>query len=455
MIVVSHRGPVGFSADGAGGFTAQRGAGGVVSGLLPLLVGREHATWVAAAISKDDRAAVAAGMATVEGMDLHLLELDPDVHRLHYDIVSNSALWFLLHGLFDLPRRPRFDHRFEDAWEGYVAVNARFATEVASVANNAEIVLVQDYHLALVPGMLGEMRPDCRVLHFTHTPFCGPNSIRVLPDYASNALLSSMASSPCGFHTSRWRDAYLACAREVLGPAEASGARAFAASLGPDLGALQDVASSDAARSEVSALDNLVGNRAVVMRIDRIEPSKNIVRGFLAFDLLLQENASWRGRVVFVALLTPSREGLAEYLAYRSEVEQAAATLNARWGTDDWTPVIIDARDNYPRSIGALARYDVLLVNPVRDGLNLVAKEGPLLNQRDGVLCLSREAGAFEELAEAVIEVNPFDVLGTATALLQALEMSPQERSRRAKRLRSLAGARTPTDWLEDLLAQA
>lgn len=455
MIVVSHRGPVGFIADGDGEFTVQRGAGGVVSGLLPLLDGREHATWVAAALDDSDRAAVAAGKAVVDGIDLHLLALDPHDHRLHYDVISNSMLWFLHHGLFDLPRRPRLDRRFEEAWEGYVAVNKQFASEVANVATTEEIVLVQDYHLALVPGMLREQRPDCRVLHFTHTPFCGPNSIRVLPDHVATALMASMASAPCGFHTLRWRDSYLACAQEVLGRSlllETKQPSAFTAPLGPDIDALLSVASSDAARAESTTLGELVGDRAVIMRVDRIEPSKNIVRGFMAFDVLLQENASWHGRVVFVALLSPSREGLAEYLAYRSEVEQAAATLNNRWATGDWQPVIIDARDDYARSVGALARYDVLLVNPIRDGLNLIAKEGPLLNERDGVLCLSREAGAFEELNEAALEVNPFDILGTATAMLQALEMSSEERARRATRLRALAGARTPADWLEDLL---
>lgn len=458
MIIVSHRGPGGFTADGNGGFTVQRGAGGVVSGLLPLLDGREHATWVAAAIGDDDRAAIAAGKAVVDGIDLHLLALDPHAHRLHYDVVSNATLWFLHHGLFDLPSRPRFDRRFEEAWAGYVAVNEQFAAEVANVATEGEVVLVQDYHLALVPGMLSAQRPDCRVLHFTHTPFCGPNSIRVLPNYVATALMESMATAPCGFHTNRWRDSYLACAQEVLGSGGLRGveeARAFTSPLGPDSDALLSVASSDAALAETAALEELVGDRAVIMRVDRIEPSKNIVRGFMAFDLLLQENASWRGRVVFVALLSPSREGLAEYLAYRTEVEQAAAALNSQWSTGDWQPVIIDTRDDYARSVGALARYDVLLVNPVRDGLNLIAKEGPLLNKRDGVLCLSREAGAFEELGEAAVEINPFDVLGTATAMLQALDMPSEERARRATRLRALAGARTPADWLEDLLAHA
>src|SRR5205823_4101986 len=186
-------------------------------------------------------------------------------------------------------------------------------------------------------------------------------------------------------------------ARTALGP-NAAIPRPFAASLGPDVAALEDVASSRAARDAASALAETVGERLVVMRTDRIEPSKNIVRGFLAFDRLLEARPALRGRVVFVAMVYPSRQGLAEYLAYANEVAQTVARVNERWSTPDWTPIVLDDRDDFARSVAGLERYDVLFVNPLRDGLNLVAKEGPVCNRRDGVLCLSPEAGAYEEL---------------------------------------------------------
>ena len=154
--------------------------------------------------------------------------------------------------------------------------------------------------------------------------------------------------------------------------------------------------------AEIAALEERVGDRQLIVRIDRMELSKNIVRGFLAYDLLLEEHPELRERVTFAALLNPSRESLPEYLAYRNEVEQAAAQVNERWATPGWEPVILDQRDNYARSLAGLVRSDVLLVNPVRDGLNLIALEGPLANRRDGVLCLSREAGAHDELAARV-----------------------------------------------------
>ncbi|MDQ3946478.1 MAG: trehalose-6-phosphate synthase [Actinomycetota bacterium] len=453
MIVVSHRGPVSFSAEEDGTYRSSRGAGGVVSGLAPLLSGT-GATCVAAAISDDDRAAVKAGAATVPGFDLVLLDLDPRLHGLHYDVVSNGTLWPLFHGMFDLVRRPRFDGRFREAWDAYVAVNEAFAAAAAKAAGEGDVVLTQDYQLALVPGALRKARPDLALVHFTHTPFCGPEGIRVLPEAVASELCGSMGSVPAGFHTRRWVRNYAASAAEVLGPV-ARLTSPFAAALGPDPADLAEAAASPEAQAAAARFGEVVGDRAVVVRVDRLEPSKNIVRGFAVFDLLLESRPEWRERVVFVALAYPSRENLPEYLAYRQEVEQAARRVNQRWGTDDWQPVVLDTNDDYPTSVAALGGYDVLMVNPVRDGLNLVAKEGALLNRRDGVLCLSRGAGSFDELADAAIEIHAFDVLQGASALHAALSMSGAERATRARRLRELAGARTPAMWLDDLLAHA
>jgi trehalose 6-phosphate synthase len=155
---------------------------------------------------------------------------------------------------------------------------------------------------------------------------------------------------------------------------------------------------------------------------------------------------------VFAAMVYPSRIGLAEYQAYRQEVLSLAEAMNAKWGSPGWTPILVDARDHYPTSVAALRRYDVLLVNPLRDGLNLVAKEGPLVNERDGVLVLSRQAGVWDELAAHALGVNPFDVSGTAAAIARALDLPPAERESRAAGLRDAASARTPLDWFDDLL---
>jgi len=454
VIVVSNRGPFRFTTDGAGTFTPHLAGGGLASALRPLLVDPDlDTTWIAAALGDGDRAAARTGAVHAPGVDLVLLDLDPEHARLHYDVVSNQTLWYLHHGMFDLVRQPRFDHRFREAWDSYVAVNRAFADAVVSRAPHRDVVLVQDYHLALVPGMVTSDRPDLRVVFFTHTPFCGPNSIRVLPTDVADALLRSMTAVPCGFHTERWARAYASSAKEVLGSGTV--VRTFAASLGPDRDALDEVVQSNAGHAARRALDALAGDRRMIVRIDRLEPSKNIVRGFAAYDRLLERHPQWRTNVVFVALLNPSREALAEYVAYRQEVEQAADAVNARWATDTWRPVTLDTRDDYAGSIAALERYDVLLVNPIKDGLNLVAKEGPLCNERDGVVCLSPEAGAFDELRSAVVEVHPYDLEQNADALHRALVMPADERADQARRLAALAGARTPRRWLEDQVRAA
>ena len=450
MIVVSNRGPATFVRAEDGSFRARRGSGGLAGTLGRLLSGGADGPvgWVAAAMTDDDRAAAAAGSTALPDISLQLLALDPRQHRLHYDVVSNATLWFLHHGLFDLPRRPRFDERFLEAWDAYVAVNQAFADRVVDTAPGGDIVLVQDYHLALVPGDLIARRPDLRVVHFTHTPFCGPNSIRVLPDDVSRAICESMATVPCGFHSRRWARAYEACVEIVLGD-DHPRAATFASPLGPDPADLGDAIDSPEGRAALEALETNLGDRQLLLRSDRVEPSKNIVRGFLAFDTLLDRAPEWRDRVVFVAMLNESRQGLPEYQAYRQEVEQAADRVNERWGRSDWEPVVMDLRDDFPRSVAGYARYDALLVNPLKDGLNLVAKEGPMVNRRDGVVCLSPEAGAYDELGPAVLEAHPYDLDQTASALDTALSMPADARREQAIRLRDLASVHTPASWLQ------
>ena len=455
VVIASNRGPLSFRHDDEGQLVAARGAGGLVSGIAPL-VEDLRATWVAAAISEADREAAAgagpAGVVEAEGLRWRSLTIDPQTYRMAYDVVSNGTLWFLHHGLFDLPRRPRIDRHWKEAWVAYRDLNRLFAQAITDEAADGATVLVQDYHLALVGTWLAQDRPDLHTVHFSHTSFCGPQSVRVLPADCAEELLAGMASHrACGFHTARWARAFSACCQDVLGFQPAT----FVAPVAADEADLQAVAASDACAAEARWVEEVVGDRKLVLRTDRTELSKNLLRGFHAYDELLRSRPEWRGRVVFVALVYPSREGLPEYLAYQQEVESLVQQVNGTWATPGWTPIVLDSADNYPRTVAALQRYDVLLVNPVRDGLNLVAKEGPILNGNDGVLALSREAGAWDELGEWAVEVNPYDVDGTAEALAAALTMDPAERAHRATGLRKAALARTPRDWLDDQLRAA
>ncbi len=452
LVIVSNRGPVSFQLGDDGAPVARRGAGGLVSGLAPLVRGTE-ALWVAAAMSDGDRVVAERGVTEAEGFRVRLLATDPDRWATHYDTVCNEALWFVHHGLFDQVYGPAWPPGWvEGAWAEHRAVNHAFAEAVAADAPRDAVVLVQDYHLCLLAPVLRERRPDLALVHFSHTPFAPPHWLRWLPAVAGAELMAGLAAhDACGFHSARWEADFLAC----CGDAGVDAPRTFVAPLGPDRDDLEAVASGAACASAAADLEGLVGDRAFIVRVDRIELSKNILRGFDAYDALLAAEPERRGKVVFGAFVYPSRAGVPAYDAYRQAVVRRVEEINERHGTPDWQPILLDARDDFPRSVAALARADVVVVNPVRDGLNLVAKEAMLLNHRDAQLVLSPEAGAWDELGAAAFAADPFDLGATAGALADALDAPPDERARRAALLRDAALARTPADWLADQLAAA
>lgn len=450
IVIVSNRGPVTFACDDAGRLTSRRGAGGLVSGIGPLL-SASGATWVAAAMTAGDREAAARGVVDADGFRVRLLALDPATYRLAYDVVCNSVLWFVHHGLWDLSREPVFDDSWPAAWAAYRVVNHAFADAVAETAPPGAVVLLQDYHLCLVATRLRELRADLTCVHFTHTPFAPPTWLDVLPRAAAEELLAGLAAHrACGFHTHRWADDFAASAAGAgLAPTT------FVSPLASDPADIRAVAASPSCAAALAGLEARVGDRAVIGRVDRMELSKNLLRGFLAYDLLLRHHPEHRGRVVFVAFAYASREGLSSYAAYHRSIDALVAEINDRWGDDDWQPIVLEVDDDHPRSVALLRRADVLLVNPIRDGLNLVASEGALVSERHAVLALSPEAGAWERLHPAALAAPPFDVSATAEVLHRALTMPASERAERAAALRGLAEGRHPADWLADLMAAA
>ena len=452
VVIVSNRGPLSYRVDG-GELVATRGAGGLVSGLAPL-VEEGRARWIAAALSDGDRVAAESGRTSAEGLSVDLLAVDPDDLRQAYDVISNRTLWFLHHGLYDLTRDPAFDTDWWDAWAAYRRINESFARAVVDTAAEGAAVLVQDYHLTLLGPTVAAHRPDLSLVHFHHTPFAGPDTLRVMPPAARDEMLGALASlQACGFHTDDWAANFRDDVERWIGAG--TSAAVFTSSLSTDPDDIRATAASVECRGQFEELDRRLGDRRLIVRVDRMELSKNIVRGFRAYDLLLERRPDLRGRVVFLACCYPSRLNVPEYARYRDEVESAARSVNERWGTDDWTPIELETDDDYSRSVAALRRYDVLLVNPIRDGLNLVAKEGPLVNERDGRVVLSTEAGAWSELAPAVRGVAPFDLCDTADALAESLDLSPSAGAARAAELRTLVERRTPSDWLADQLAAA
>lgn len=458
ILLVSNRGPISFRTTGSGESVAVRGAGGLVSGLTPLFAGTDR-RWLAAALSDDDRAAVAAasGVSTgghvelsVDGLSAILLAVDAEDLRRSYEVVCNATLWFLHHHLFDLTRRPSFDPTWFDAWAAFERVNAAFATAVADLASPDAVVLVQDYHLSLLGPLVAQRRDDLTTVHFSHTPFAAPEQLAVLPEGPRRTLLTGLAGhTACGFHTERWRTLFEACcvADDISLP------DTFVAPLGPDTADLAATLASDACRRARAELTETVGGRAVIARVDRIEPSKNLLRGFQAFDLLLEQHPEWRDQVVFAASVYPSRETDETYVRYHRDVTEVVAEINGRWATDSWTPILLDTSDDHPRSIATLAIADVVLVNPIRDGLNLVATEAMAVNARDALLALSTEAGVWSLLGDVARGVQPFDLCQTAEVLHDLLSTSAGDRAVQAAALRRAAERRRPADWLADQLA--
>lgn len=453
LVVVSNRGPATITIGPDGRLAARQGAGGLAPSLARALRGT-GARWVASAMTEGERRAAREGVPAELGLDaeLRLVDLAPEVREGAYRVVANSTLWFILHGMFDRTRRPVLDRRWREAYERYREFNRAFADEVVESAPEGATVVVHDYHLFLVGARLRERRPDLSTVHFTHTPFPGPDELEVLPRTVVHELLDSMAAfGACGFHTERWCDRYRASAKAVLGRVPP----AFAAPLGTDQGELAAVAARPDCLAAGEALEAELDGRQLLFRSDRVEPSKNLLRGFLAFEELLEARPAWRDRVVFLARAYPSRQDLPEYLAYRSETEHLVARINERFGAGGEGPIRLRIEDDFPATVAALGRYDVLLVNPIRDGMNLVAKEGPVLNGRHGVLALSSQAGAFAELGGEAVEVEPFDVTGTALALERALEMPPEERAARAEALARLGVGHPPAAWFHEVAAHA
>lgn len=423
------------------------------------LRGRE-AAWVAAAITEGDREQAARGpfVFDVGGtrIRVRLAALDEKLYDGYYNEFSNRVLWFLHHYLWDTPRAPEPGPAEGKAWDAYVKVNERFAELIADEAPEGATALPQDYHLSLVSGVLRARRPDLRIGTFWHIPFCQPDQYRVLPDEWGAALLRGMlAADAIGFQTQRWADNFTACCREVLGATVKGkyvvvGDRSTRVGIYP-VGVDVDLLRMQAAKPEVAdaamRINELVGDCTMLLRVDRTEPSKNILRGFVAYERLLERRADLHGRVVQLALLTPSRRAIPEYAEYMRACVARAEQINERFSTPDWQPLIVDESDDFPATLAAYRRYDVLVVNPVFDGMNLVAREGPVLNERDGVLVLSRNAGAAAELHAALL-VNPFDADGTADAIERALGLSAHERHERAITLKELAPGLPPAEWL-------
>jgi trehalose 6-phosphate synthase len=394
-----------------------------------------------------------------------LVEHEEETYDLMYNHLANPLLWFVQHGLYDLPYAPILGDDTRRAWEeGYVAVNRNFAEAVAQTVEGEEapVILLHDYQLYMTPLLLrerlGETASDAFISLFVHIPWPAPDQWRVLPAYAREGILESLLSADVvAFHTRGYARSFLETASQVLGveyDAEKGvvyhgdhevWVRAYPISIDP--AEFEELAESDAVLEQEEFVKELPGK--LLLRVDRTDLSKNIVRGFQAYGRMLERHAEMAGEVTFLAQLQPSRSDVPEYAAYMEAVGRTAEEVNEEHGTESWRPIELFMEDNFPRSVAAYKNFDVLLVNAVRDGMNLVAKESVVVNEKNGVLVLSENAGAHEELGEHAITVNPFDLDEQADAIHEALTMPAEERRRRAQALRETVMSNTIEDWVE------
>ncbi|MGI8921517.1 MAG: alpha,alpha-trehalose-phosphate synthase (UDP-forming) [Solirubrobacteraceae bacterium] len=469
LILVSNRGPVTFDP----GDEVRRGSGGLVTALTGLASHRD-AVWIASAMTDEDVEMAAAHgdrPFTVRSPDggeyrIRLVASDAEAYELFYSVVANPMLWFIQHYLWDLSNAPDIRREEMDAFDhGYRVVNEDLARAVVDELEglDAPVVMVHDYHLYLVPAFVRRARPDVFLHHFIHIPWTQSDSWRVLPKRLREEIYSGiLANDIVGFHTRSYRDNFLQCCRDLMGyeidfvegVVHCDGRNVWVRSY--PLPIDYEATRALARRERVAEFEKELGQRRrehLILRVDRADLSKNVLRGFTAFDIFLEQHPEFRERITFVAQLMPSRTDVPEYAEYLDRIEALVAVVNHRHGTPDWMPIQLKLRDDLDEAVAAYKHYDVLLVNAMFDGMNLVAKEGPLINEHDGVSILSENTGAHEELGEFALSVNPFDVQELADAINSALTLAPENRARRSEGLKRIVTRRDPGDWIDEQVA--
>lgn len=466
IIIVSNRGPAEFRQDETGNIIPRRGGGGLVTAMTAVSE-TTHATWISAAMTDVEHSMAKKGI--LIGFpeenplyNVRLVDIPKNVYDLYYNTISNPLLWFIHHYIWDLCNTPSFTEETHRAWEdGYIAANKLFAEAAAreSLKLKNPIIMLQDYHLFLAASYIRKLTDEPFLFHFTHIPWPEPDYMSILPFKVRLQVLKGMlANDIVGFQSRHYAGNFLLCCESLLG-AQVNWrkksvvwqkrevyVRTYPISI--DHENLHKMSESNKVlKYEAKLLEKNV-DMSLIVRTDRSDPSKNIVRGFMAYDVLLTRHPKFKGKVKFLALLYPTRENIKEYKKYRREIEATVKDINERHGAEDWQPIHLRMKDDYPESIAALKHYDILLVNPIFDGMNLVAKEGPVVNRKDGVLILSENAGASSELGNSSIIVNPFDIEETAAAMYRALTMPMYERKAKAANLREVVEQNNSLKWL-------
>ena len=473
LIIASNRGPVEYHITHNKTLKHRRGSGGMVTALIGA-ASRLEVTWVAMAMTEGDRIASREAQQNNGGllkpplpgqkMQLRYVAIPKTAYRKHYEQICNTLLWFLQHYLYDPTADSTSASKLQDAWEnGYYVANRAIADAVnveIEREDTTPIVMLHDYHLYLAPAMIREHHPSIIMQQFIHIPWPDIRCWQFLPSNIAQAIYSGLAGNDIiGFQTDRDARNFLEGARTLLDGAvvdfeegavwwqgHRTQARAYPISI--SVTEERHIVQSRAGKRVAEKILPLLGEKTI-MRVDRIEPTKNILRGFQAYAQMLDEHPELQGKVKFLAFLVPSRQSLPEYKRYNAEVMKIIEEINHRYRTDEWIPIQAFFGNDRTQALAAMQYYDVLLVNPIIDGMNLVAKEGPTVNLTDGVVVLSRTAGAFQQMGKASIPTSPTDVKETAQALYQALTMPSDDRRVKAALARQIVEHQDLNTWLQ------
>lgn len=472
LIIVSNRGPAQFDRDEHGDRTLNRGGGGLVTALSGLVANR-NALWIASSMTEEDARVTEENDFNpldldIDGVSYRLLMVESDATAFDrfYNVIANPILWFIQHYLWDLSNAPDIRQDEIDAWDhGYQVVNRDIADAVVRQIEDRErpLVMLHDYHLYTAPAMIRAARPDALLYHFVHIPWTQPDSWRILPSRVREAIFDGLlANDIIGFHTTSYCNNFLSCCKRLMGyqvdydalsvehPGGHTIVRAYPLPIDPE----RLTRAAESPKVAVAEKEVLARRREhLILRVDRADLSKNVLRGFTAFDTFLTQHPEFNERVTFVAHLQPSREDVPEYAEYLERIEALVAVVNHRHGTTDWMPIDLRVYENFDEAVARYKHFDLLMVNSIFDGMNLVAKEAPSINLRDGVVMLSENTGSHEELEDYVLTVNPFDIQEQADVIYRALTMSPRERRERADGLREVIYSRNPANWIDEQVA--
>lgn len=468
LIVASNRGPLEFHISPEGKLQPRRGSGAVVTALNNLIQHFEF-SWVANAMGEGDRRAQqAAESASIpsplpnQKVSARYVITPRRAYHKFYNVFCNPLLWFLQHSMWSPAYTPNLDSTVHDTWAtGYTPVNQAFADAIVAEAGEgtAPIIMLHDYHLYLTPGMVRQELPNAVLSHYLHIPWPSLRTWQLLPAYIRTAICESLCACDVVGFQSRWdARSFLECCEAFIpgsrvdyaeGTIETASrctlVRAYPMSIAVD--EVRAIAESQRATEFHGKVSEYTSEHTIV-RVDRAEPNKNITRGFRAYQAMLESHPELKEEVTFLAFLVPSRTHTKQYERYMEEIEALVRQINNHHGSPNWQPIHVFTENNYTQAIAGLRLYDTLLVNPVVDGMNPVAKEGPVVNNRHGVLVLSEGSSAYEQLRDGVLAISPADIEGTAEALYQSVVMPAEERVRRSESLIAAIEREDSVHWL-------